>query len=129
MLQCCSRHKAEASLAAIQEFAELGDAYDRSVGTYSTGMRARLGFATSLITHVDILFIDEVLAVGDAEFRKKASEALKGRIRGEQTVVLVSHNMGEVSALSDQVVWVGEGAIKQAGDSASIVDAYQAHLN
>ncbi len=125
MLQGCSRRDAEANLGAINEFAELGDAFDHPVSTYSSGMRARLGFSTSLISHVDVLFIDEVLAVGDAAFRKKASSALKGRIRGDQTVVLVTHNLGEVEALCDRVVWISAGLMELATVPAQVIGAYR----
>ena len=125
ILQGCTRRDAEANLEAINEFAELGDAFEHPVSTYSSGMRARLGFSTSLISHVDVLFIDEVLAVGDAAFRKKASEALKGRIRGDQTVVLVTHNLGEVEALCDRVVWIDLARAKRSGTPSEITKSYR----
>jgi lipopolysaccharide transport system ATP-binding protein len=91
-------------------------------------MRARLGFSTGLITHVDVLFIDEVLAVGDGAFREKAARALKGRVRGEQTVVLVSHNMRELVALSDRAAWIEGGYCREVGEVAQVTAAYSDSL-
>lgn len=128
MLQGASAAQARANLEAIKEFSELGEAFERPVSTYSSGMRSRLGFSTGLITHVDVLFIDEVLAVGDGGFREKASEALKGRIRGDQTVVLVSHNMAEVRALADRVLWLEGGRVAQLEEPRGVIKGYRAAL-
>ena len=70
MLQGASRKQAETYLEEIKEFAELGDSFEEPVKTYSAGMRSRLGFTTALMTHVDVLLIDEVLSVGDAQLRE-----------------------------------------------------------
>lgn len=128
MLQGASRAEAQANLPRIREFSELGPAFERLVGNYSSGMRARLGFATALITRVDILFIDEVLAVGDGAFRQKAAEALRARIRGEQTVVLVSHNLGELRALADRAAWIEEGRCIATGEPAQLLTRYRQSL-
>ena len=77
---------------------------------------------------VDILLIDEVLAVGDAHFRKKASEALTNKLRSGQTVVLVSHSASEIKRLCDSAIWLQHGAIEDQGDAATIVDLYEATL-
>jgi len=128
MLQGASRREARANLARIREFSELGDAFERPVGNYSSGMRARLGFAASLITQVDILFIDEVLAVGDGAFRHKAAEALKSRIRSEQSVVLVSHNLGEIRGLADRVAWIDGGRCVACDAPSEVLPRYRDFL-
>jgi lipopolysaccharide transport system ATP-binding protein len=128
MLQGCPRNEAIAALPVINDFAELGRAFERPVGTYSSGMRARLGFATALINHVDVLLIDEVLAVGDGAFREKAATALKERISGDLTVVLVSHNLKEIEALCDRAVWIERGAVRREGATAAITAAYREDL-
>ena len=125
MLQGSSRKQAEAFLPEIQEFSELGPSFDVPVKTYSAGMRARLGFTTALMTHVDILLIDEVLSVGDAHFRGKATAAMKERITGEQTVVFVSHMGDQVKNLCDRVVWLDKGRVRLEGPSGEVVEAYQ----
>ncbi len=128
MLQGSTRTEAEAFMDAILEFSELGDSFELPVKNYSTGMRARLGFTTALMTHVDILLVDEILSVGDAHFRGKALAAMKSRITGEQTVVFVSHMAEQVNNLCDRVIWLDEGKILQQGDAKDVTDAYTAYV-
>lgn len=128
MLQGSSKKQARAFLEEIKEFSELGDSFEEPVKTYSAGMNARLGFTTALMTHVDILLVDEVLSVGDAHFRGKALAAMQDRITGDQTVVFVSHMAEQVKMLCTRVIWLDEGKIKQEGGSAEVVDAYQAYV-
>jgi lipopolysaccharide transport system ATP-binding protein len=87
-------------------------------------MRARLAFTTALMTHVDILLVDEILSVGDAHFREKAERAMKSRITGGQTVVFVSHMAEQVKVLCDRVVWLDSGKVVAIGPAAEVVDAY-----
>ncbi|MCR9107160.1 MAG: ABC transporter ATP-binding protein [Gammaproteobacteria bacterium] len=129
MLQGSSRKQAQAFLEEIKEFSELGDSFEEPVKTYSAGMNARLGFTTALMTHVDILLVDEVLSVGDAHFRGKALAAMQDRITGDQTVVFVSHMADQVKTLCSRVIWLDEGKVKQEGDSVEVVDAYQAYVH
>jgi lipopolysaccharide transport system ATP-binding protein len=129
MLQGSTRKQAKSFLASIEEFSELGDAFNEPVKNYSSGMRARLAFTTALMTHVDVLLIDEILSVGDADFREKAQAAMKSRITGEQTVVFVSHAAPEVKSLCSRVIWLDKGKIVAEGDSATVVDAYTKHVN
>ncbi len=128
MLQGATKKEALGFLEDIKEFSELGDSYEEPVKTYSTGMRSRLGFTTALLTHVDILLVDEVLSVGDAEFRKKAQEAMKQRISGEQTVVFVSHAANQVKDLCDRVLWLDKGKICAQGDPETVIAEYQASM-
>lgn len=128
MLQGSSRKEAEAFMDSIKEFSELGDSFDLPVKNYSAGMRARLGFTTALMTHVDILLVDEVLSVGDAHFREKALAAMKNRITGEQTVVFVSHMADQVRDLCDRVIWLDNGKIVQEGPCIDVTEAYSKHI-
>lgn len=128
MLQGSDRTKAESFMDEICEFSELGDSFELPVKNYSAGMRARLGFTTALMTHVDILLIDEVLSVGDAHFRQKALEAMKNLITSEQTVVFVSHMAEQVKALCNRVIWLENGEVVAEGDSEEVIDAYTAHV-
>ena len=91
LLQGLQRKEARQILPAIEAFCELGDYFYEPVKTYSSGMRARLGFATSVVTRSKVLLIDEVLAVGDRNFRDKAKQYLKNSFSEDQAVVLVSH--------------------------------------
>ena len=92
-------------------------------------MRSRLGFTTALMTHVDILLIDEVLSVGDAQFKAKALQAMKERIRGEQTVVFVSHTDAQIRALCDRTIWINDGAVMAEGDTATVLHQYRAFMS
>ena len=125
MLQGSSRRQASARLEEIREFSELGESFDEPVKTYSSGMRARLGFTAALLTQVDILLIDEVLSVGDAAFRDKAQVAMKSRITSNQTVVFVSHAEGQVRSLCSRAVWIEEGRLLAEGAVDEVLAAYR----
>jgi len=128
MLQGATYDAALGYLEDIKSFSELGDAFEQPVKTYSSGMRSRLGFTTALITNVDILLIDEVLSVGDAHFRHKAEKAMKSRIRGDQTVVFVSHSAGQIRSLCDRAIWLNRGKIADEGDTDSVLGSYREHI-
>lgn len=128
MLQGSTRAQAESFLDAIAEFSELGDSYYEPVKNYSAGMRSRLAFTTALMTHVDVLLIDEILSVGDAHFRGKAQAAMTSRITGQQTVVFVSHMADQVKAMCDRVIWLDNGKIAAQGNSIEVTDAYNLHI-
>lgn len=125
MLQGASRKQAKSFLEEIKDFSDLGDSFEEPVKTYSSGMRSRLGFTTALMTHVDVLLIDEVLSVGDAQFKKKAENAMKERVRGDQTVVFVSHADKQVQDLCDRAIWIDGGKIISEGETAAVLDDYR----
>ncbi len=129
MLQGATKDQAESYLENIKEFSELGDSFEEPVKTYSAGMRSRLGFTTALLTHVDILLIDEVLSVGDAQFKKKAEVAMKDRISGEQTVVFVSHSEAQMRQLCDRVIWLEKGQIVAEGEASEVLAMYREHYS
>tara|TARA_R110001599_G_scaffold353591_1_gene594135 strand:+ start:24858 stop:25565 length:708 start_codon:yes stop_codon:yes gene_type:complete len=124
MLQGSTEEQARGHLEEIKEFSELGDSFEERVKTYSSGMLARLGFTTALKTHVDILLIDEVLSVGDARFRAKAAAEMKSRIRGDQTVVFVSHTESQVRNICTRAVCLHEGRVLAEGDPGEALLAY-----
>lgn len=128
MLQGSTLERAESFLVDIAEFSELGDSFNEPVKNYSSGMRARLAFTTALMTHVDVLLIDEILSVGDAHFRGKAQTAMKDRITGEQTVVFVSHMADQVKEMCNRVIWLDQGKIAMQGDAVEVTDAYTQHV-
>lgn len=125
MLQGATKRQALSFLEEIKEFSELGDSFEEPVKTYSSGMRSRLGFTTALMTHVDILLVDEVLSVGDAQFKQKAQKAMKERIRGEQTVVFVSHSDAQIEELCDRAVWLDQGRIQSEGATTGVLADYR----
>ncbi|WP_394127403.1 ABC transporter ATP-binding protein [Vibrio hepatarius] len=104
MLNGLTKKEARAALFEIKGFSELGAFFDQPVKTYSSGMKSRLGFSIGLITEVDILMIDEVLSVGDISFRQKAENAMIEKLKGNQTVLFVSHNEKQVERLCDRVI-------------------------
>jgi lipopolysaccharide transport system ATP-binding protein len=128
MLQGSTRKRAQSFLEDIAEFSELGESFDLPVKHYSSGMRARLAFTTALMTHVDVLMIDEILSVGDAHFRGKAQAAMKSRISGEQTVVFVSHMADQVKDLCDRVSWLDGGRIAAEGNTVEVTEAYTTQI-
>ena len=90
-------------VAFVQAFAEIGDAFDMPVKTYSSGMRSRLTFGLAMAFDFDLYLIDEVTAVGDAAFRKKSQDMLQERL-SHANVIYTSHNMGEIKRLCNAVV-------------------------
>ena len=126
LLQGLTKNDAKQSLVAIEAFCELGHYFDEPVKTYSSGMRARLGFGTALLNRSSVILIDEILGVGDAPFRAKAREALNQQLSEERSVVLVSHADAQIKSLCDRAIWLDAGGIKIAGDPESVLDAYDA---
>lgn len=124
MLQGMTRKQAKAILNDVDEFAELGEFFDQPIDTYSSGMRARLGFATALYTRVDILFIDETLSVGDAHFKKKAEMAMQEKLRETQTCVFVSHNTDQINTICTSAIWIEDGVIKEQGKTQTVAHHY-----
>lgn len=115
----------ESHLEDITEYSELGDAIFEPVRTYSSGMSARLGFSVGIYLRPDVLLIDEVLGVGDFEFRKKSTKTLKEKIDSDQTVVLVSHSPFQIEALCDRVLWVENGKTRLIGATKTVLEQYQ----
>lgn len=113
MLQGLSRREVTSRLDEIHEYSEIGDFFDEPVRTYSTGMGTRLGFSIARITSPDVLLIDEVLSVGDQEFRKKSERTLAKRIRSGQAVVLVTHSLAQSQVLCDRIVRIEDGVIRE----------------
>jgi ABC-type polysaccharide/polyol phosphate transport system ATPase subunit len=109
----------------IIEFTELGDFIEMPVRTYSTGMRARLGFAIAINSDKDIVLIDEILSTGDAAFRQKA-DAEMSRIIGEKTVLLVSHDMNNIERFADKVIWLDKGVLAAMGEPKGVIEQYLA---
>lgn len=116
---------AKSKIEAIGEYAELSSQLDIPVKNYSTGMRARLSFAIAIQTQSDVLLIDEILAVGDIQFRKKSSHTIKKRIASTQTIVLVSHNIKDISRLCQRCVWLENGRIREIGPTADIAANFE----
>ncbi len=113
---------------AIVDFAELHEAIDAPLGTYSSGMQARLGFACAVHTDPSILVVDEVLSVGDARFRVKCRNKINDLRRQGTSLLLVSHSAVLVETLSDQCLFLRGGRTAAFGSAKDVLLAYQADI-
>lgn len=113
-------------LEDVIAFAELADAIEQPFETYSSGMRARLGFSVAYHAQPDIVLLDEVLGVGDAAFKKKSSQAMKELIASNRTVVLVSHSTETILEHCDRVLWLDKGQVRALGAPEDVVKKYEA---
>jgi lipopolysaccharide transport system ATP-binding protein len=120
-----SRKTIEGCMEEIIAFSELGEAIDHPVGTYSMGMRARLGFAVAMRVAPDVLLIDEVLSVGDEAFREKSAKVIRERVNANETTVLVTHNGQLASSLCSRLIWIEKGVVQEIGPPAEILPHYQ----
>ncbi|HSX59918.1 MAG TPA: ABC transporter ATP-binding protein [Tahibacter sp.] len=120
------RREIDARLAAICDYAELGDFFEQPVASYSNGMVLRLGFAVALQAQPEVLLLDELLAVGDAEFQRKSAQAIHERINAGTTVVLVSHDEDKIADLCDSVLWIERGRSVMVGRCDEVLAAYRA---
>ena len=119
------RREIESKFDEIVEFAEVSRFLDTPVKRYSSGMYVRLAFAVAAHLEPEILIVDEVLAVGDAQFQKKCIGKMKDiAASGSRTVVFVSHNMGAVRALCSSCVYLVNGAVAAQGEVDSIIGQY-----
>ncbi|MBK7770181.1 MAG: ABC transporter ATP-binding protein [bacterium] len=115
-----------AKIDQIVEFAGVERFIDTPIKRYSSGMRLRLGFAVAAHLDPDILLVDEVLAVGDAEFQKKCLDSMDELRGGGRTVVFVSHNMAAVENLCRRVIWIDQGKVHMDGPAEEVVRSYMA---
>jgi lipopolysaccharide transport system ATP-binding protein len=123
-----SRAGVEARMDDMVRFAELEQFIDEPVRTYSSGMRARLGFTVAFQADPDVLLIDEVLGIGDASFKEKSSAAMREKIASDKTVVIVTHHPETILDLCDRVVWVEKGVTVEIGEPAGVAEHYQQSL-
>lgn len=108
----------------IVDFAELRDFMDQKLKNYSSGMQVRLAFSIAIRAKGDILLLDEVLAVGDAAFQKKCNNYFS-QIKNNQTVILVTHDMSNVTKFCDRAILIDEGRIKLDGKPEKVAEAYK----
>ena len=114
-------------LPSIIEYAELGEFIDAPLKTYSSGMRARLGFAIATSINPDILLLDEVLATGDAAFRAKSKARVIEIVQAAKAVVLVTHDMTWVTEYCNRALLIERGLVIMEGDPAEVVALHQEH--
>lgn len=118
------RHEIQAKYDEIVDFAGVERFVDTPVKRYSSGMRARLAFAVAAFLESDILVVDEVLAVGDAEFQRKCMGKMGDAAQGGRTVIFVSHNMTAVESLCQRAVWLEGGRVVADGPTPEVVSRY-----
>ena len=116
-----------ARVAEVERFCELGDYFDMPIRTYSSGMRARLGFGLSIAFDFDWYLVDEVTAVGDASFRAKADAALAAK-RERAGFVMVSHNLNTLQKQCDMAVLLGNGQARVFDDIAECIRVHRNEL-
>jgi ABC-2 type transport system ATP-binding protein len=117
----------EERLPAMVAFADLGEFIDAPIKTYSSGMKARLGFAIATSVNPDILLLDEVLATGDAAFREKSKARVLELVKEAKAIVLVTHDMSWVSEYCNKAMLLEKGRIVAVGSPADVVAIHQEH--
>ena len=123
-----TRREVEERFDEIVAFAELERFIDAPVKTYSSGMYMRLGFAVAIHVDPDVLLIDEVLAVGDEAFTRKCLDKIGEFRRRGKTILLVTHSLGLVEKMCDEVLWLRQGTVADQGDPKRVVDAYLTYV-
>lgn len=119
-----SNSEVEAMYDDIVKFAELGEFMDQKLKNYSSGMQVRLAFSIAIRAKGDILILDEVLAVGDAEFQRKCNDYFES-LHGNQTVILVTHSMDNVKKFCDRAIMIECGKIACEGKPEKVAEAYE----
>ena len=109
----------------IVHFAELEDAINRQVKFYSSGMQMRLGFSIAAFMEPDVLLVDEVLAVGDAQFQQKCLDRIRSALAQGTTVVFVSHDLQAVESICERAVWLRDGVVEADGPVRDVLGGYR----
>ena len=115
-------------ISAIGEWAGVTDHMDFPLRAFSSGMVARLAFSTATDVQPEVLLIDEILSVGDAEFKEKSGIRLRSLLTGGAAAILVSHDMAAIRELAQRAIWLDKGEVKMVGLASDVVDAYEAAL-
>lgn len=121
-----TRREIARKLDEIVAFADVEEFLDTPVKRYSSGMRMRLAFSVAAHLEAEIMFVDEVLAVGDAQFQKKCFERMGTVARSGRTILVVSHQMESIEQLCDRAIWMKSGSVHRDGQSRSVVHEYLA---
>ena len=124
-----TRRDIDKQFDAIVEFADVARLIDTPMKRYSSGLYARLGFSVAIHSRPDIVLVDEVLAVGDASFRRRAMDALRNLIAQGTTVLFISHDMWNVRRLCSDILWMEEGRLRASGPAGEIAERYMAEVN
>ena len=110
----------------IVAFSELGQFIDVPLRNYSSGMVMRLAFSIATVVNPDVLIVDEILAVGDADFQEKSKKRMLELMGGGTTVLFVSHSLPQIREMCNNAIWLEHGQMKLCGDVQTVCDAYEA---
>lgn len=124
-----TRKEIERRVEDIIAFSELEDFIDNPVRTYSSGMYMRLAFSVAINVDADVLLIDEILAVGDANFQMKCFDKLKEIKKNGTTIVIVSHSLEQIEQICDRSFWIHEGLVKAQGRPKEVHAAYLDYMD
>ena len=118
------RKEIEEKMNDIIAFSELEEFIEQPILSYSSGMKARLGFAVAFQADPDVLLIDEVTSVGDMAFQKKSFAVMREKIASDKSIILVTRHGESVRKLCNRAIWLHEGKINAEGDVDMVLDAY-----
>lgn len=119
----------DSTMDEIVEMADIGSFIDAPISTYSSGMRARLGFAVSIQMNPDVLLADEITAVGDIAFKQHGAKRMQELRDSGTTIVQVTHSLKMLESGADQVLWLHHGEVRRIGDPQSVLDEYREAAN
>ena len=123
-----TRKQIAARFDDIVDFAEVGDAIDRPVKFYSSGMQVRLGFSIAAFLEPAMLLVDEVLAVGDSGFQQKCLTRISEVVQGGTTLIFVSHDLAAVQAMCDRTLWLDNSVVKADGPTRDVLELYRSSV-
>ncbi|MCR9248010.1 MAG: ABC transporter ATP-binding protein [bacterium] len=124
-----SQREAKKKVDEIIEFSELGEFINAPLRTYSSGMAARLGFSVAMATEPDLLIIDEILSVGDMNFKRKCVEKIWDYKRKGRSMFFCSHSLYDVRQICDRAIWMKQGQIQMLADSVTVTNEYATYEN
>lgn len=124
-----TKKEINAATDEIIDFSGLREFINDPVKHYSSGMYVRLGFSVAVHMNPEILLVDEVLAVGDEEFQRKCFDHLSKLRRAGKTIVVVSHGLGQLEGLCDEITWLDHGRVEQTGPTTDVINSYLEKVN
>jgi len=114
----------KAKFDEIVDFSELGQFIETPIRNYSSGMLARLAFSVATVVNPEVLIVDEILSVGDAQFQEKSKQRMLNLMSGGASVLFVSHSIEQIREICSQVLWLEHGKVKMCGNAQEVCDCY-----